>query len=269
MTQTEAQAFETIRTESEDDGALRWIVLNQPKANVLSMAMMLEIGAALEAWKDDPDIKLVAIRGEGRAFSFGASVAEHTRDRAASMLQTFHAFCRQLAAFPTPVAAVVDGPCLGGAFELALCCHLVFATERATFACPEIKLGVFPPVLAAIGHLRLGGALAERLLLTGGNLKAPEAASTGWLAGTLTADEERPLAASLTAWYDANLAGLSAYTLRQAVKVSRRSSGMLEALGASLDRAEAQYLQEVVESFDGNEGIEAFLERRPTQWKNA
>ncbi|MBZ5522125.1 MAG: enoyl-CoA hydratase/isomerase family protein, partial [Acidobacteriia bacterium] len=51
--------------------------------------------------------------------------------------------------YPVPVAALVEGRCLGGAFELALCCHFVFAARSAVFACPEIKLGVFPPVLAA------------------------------------------------------------------------------------------------------------------------
>ncbi len=78
---------------------------------------------------------------------------------------------RELAAYPVPVAALVEGRCLGGAFELALCCHLVFATPIArASAAPRSSSASFPPVLAAIGALRLPGALAERLLLTGEEL---------------------------------------------------------------------------------------------------
>jgi DHA2 family multidrug resistance protein len=67
------------------------------------------------------------------------------------MLAAFHRTIRAVAAFPVPVAALVEGRCLGGAFELALACHYLFAKESAVFACPEVKLGVVPPVLAVLG----------------------------------------------------------------------------------------------------------------------
>ncbi len=258
--------FDTIIGERLEDGAVVRLTLNQPKANILSMAMMADLGTALDLHRDDRELRLVVIRGAGRAFSFGASVAEHQRDQAADMLASFHAFSRKLAAYPVPIMAAVDGPCLGGAFELALLCHVVIATERAVFACPEIKLGVFPPVLAAIGHLRLGGATAERLLLTGANMTAAEGLRIGWLAALI--DGETDLDDAASAWYRDHLSGLSAHALRQTVQVSRRSSGMLAALGEVLDQAEKQYVDEVVSSHDGNEGIEAFLQRRSPEWQH-
>lgn len=263
---SDAHAFDTILGERLEGGAMIRLTLNQPKANILSMAMMADLGKALDIHRDDPELRLVVIRGAGRAFSFGASVAEHTRDKAPAMLAAFHAFSRKVAGYPVPILAAVDGPCLGGAFELALLCHFVIATERSVFACPEIKLGVFPPVLAAIGHLRLGGATAERLLLTGANMSAAEAQRIGWLA-QLT-DTDVNLDDAVQTWYSEHVAGLSAFTMRQAVRVSRRSSGMLAALGATLDEAERQYVEEVVSSHDGNEGIEAFLERRKADWRH-
>ena len=264
---SEQREFDTIIGERLEDGAMIRLTLNQPKANILSMAMMADLSTALDLHRDDPELRLVVIRGAGRAFSFGASVAEHTRDKAPAMLASFHAFSRKVAAYPVPILAAVDGPCLGGAFELALLCHVVIATERSVFACPEIKLGVFPPVLAAIGHLRLGGATAERLLLTGANMGAAEAHRIGWVA-QLT-DAETTLDDAVQTWYREHIAPLSAFAMRQAVKVSRRSSGMLVALGATLEEAERQYVDEVVSSHDGDEGIEAFLARRKPEWRHS
>ena len=95
------------------------------------------------------------------------------------MLAGFHAMIRQIASYPAPIAALVEGSCLGGAFELILACHLVFAAPSAILGCPEVKLGVFPPVLAAIGAQRLGGPLMEKLILTGMTIDAAAAERAG------------------------------------------------------------------------------------------
>ncbi|MFI5370819.1 MAG: enoyl-CoA hydratase/isomerase family protein [Candidatus Eisenbacteria bacterium] len=259
--------FERLRADRLEDGAVLRIVLDHPKGNVLSGAMMREIGAALAAHRDDPHLKLVFIRGAGGHFSFGASIEEHRRDAVAPMLRTFHTFVRELAIYPVPVAALVEGRCLGGAFEMALACHLVFAAADARFGCPEIKLGVFPPVLAAAGPARLGGALAERLVLTGDELDAGALAAAGMVTRVFEpgADPE----SSLLAWYRDTLAPLSAHALRVSVRATRDASSLVAALGAPLDAAERLYLERLPSSHDGNEGIEAFLARRRPVWRDA
>ncbi len=262
MTETTPQVVVT-RLE---DGAVLDLQLARPKANILDAAMMAALSAALTAAEMDANLKLVILRGSGGHFSFGASVEEHTRDRAAGMLAGFHALIRQIGHYPVPVAALIEGQCLGGAFEVVLVCHFLFATPNAALACPEIKLGVLPPVLAAVGAQRLGGIVAERLLLTGGALKAQEGEKLGLL--TLLTGEGTPLE-QLLAWYRGNLQPLSAFALRQGVKAIRKGSGLTAALGAGLDEAERQYLSEIVNSHDGNEGIEAFLARRPPAWSHA
>lgn len=247
-------------------GAVVRILLDRPKGNVLTGAMMRAIGEALASCRDDAALKLVVIRGAGGHFSFGASVEEHQRDQVARMLGAFHGLLRDIAAFPVPVAALVEGRCLGGAFELALCCHFVLAAPDAVFGCPEIKLGVFPPVMAAIGPRRLGGALAERMLLTGESLDAGSAERAGLVTRVVGPGDPE---ADLIAWYREQIAPLSAFALRQAVHASRLGSGLLDALGAPLDLLERQYLDEVAVSHDGNEGIEAFIARRAPAWHNA
>jgi cyclohexa-1,5-dienecarbonyl-CoA hydratase len=138
-----------------EDGTLLRLMLDRPKGNVLTMEMMSALSEALDAYIN-PNLRMVFIRGAGSHFSFGASVEEHVKEKAPAMLAGFHDMIRKVAAYPAPIAALVEGSCLGGAFELILACHMVFAAPNAAFGCPEIKLGVFPPVLAAIGAQRLG-----------------------------------------------------------------------------------------------------------------
>ena len=243
------------------------MTLSQPKGNVLTMEMVGELGAALDAHRDSRGLKLVVLRGVGGHFSFGASVEEHRQEQAPAMLAGFHRFIRQLAAYPVPTAALVEGNCLGGGFEVAICCHFLVATTDARFACPEIKLGVFAPVLAAIGAQRLGGLAAERLLLTGDTLLAEEAERLGLLSALITAEQDP--AEALLAWYRSRLEPLSAFALRQATAAARRASGFLDDLDRALAASEELYLERLLPSHDGNEGIEAFLEKRRPAWTDA
>ena len=259
-------AYKTISAGLIENQTVLWLVMNQPKANVLTGEMLGELGAALRVHRGDTHLRLVVLRGAGGNFSFGASIEEHQRDRVRDMLQTFHIFVRELAAYPVPVAALVEGRCLGGAFEVALCCHFVFATAGARFGCPEIKLGVFAPVLAAAGACRLPGALAERLLLTGDEIDAAAAER----AGLVTAIFDPANAESaLMEWYRSRLAPLSAFALRQATAAFRHNSALLRALHGDLPAVERHYLEEIVASHDGNEGIEAFIARRAPVWEDA
>jgi cyclohexa-1,5-dienecarbonyl-CoA hydratase len=259
-------AYQTITADLIENQTVLRLVLNQPKGNVLTGEMLRELGVVLRTHRGDTHLRLAVIRGAGGNFSFGASIDEHQRDRVRDMLQAFHAFIRELAAYPVPVAALVEGRCLGGAFEVALCCHFVFAASGARFGCPEIKLGVFAPVLAAAGAHRLPGALAERLLLTGDEIDAAAAERAGLVTAIFdTADPEN----ALMEWYRSRLAPLSAFALRQATAAFRHNSGLLHALHADLPAVERRYLEEIVASHDGNEGIEAFIARRPPVWEDA
>ncbi len=273
-------SWQHIHTALDKDAGVLGIELASPKGNVLSMAMMNEIAAALVQHRDVAELKAVLLCAEGRHFSFGASVAEHVRDQAPVMLNTFHDLVREIANYPVPIVSIVQGRCLGGAFEIVLCCHVVLAMRSAVFACPEINLGVFPPVLAAVGHLRLGGALAERLLLTGDELRADAAHQCGFVAqvhsdidSAVTVDSDVSAAPSPRelglAWIAANFGQKSAFSLRQATKAIRYASGLRVQIEGALHAVEKQYIEEVLPSHDGNEGIDAFLHRRKPSWKHA
>jgi len=256
----------SIDAESIEEGRVLRLVLNAPKGNVLTMRMMGELREALATHRDRRTLKMVLVRGAGGTFSLGASVAEHRRDQAPAMLAAFSDLVRDVATYPVPIAALVEGRCLGGAFELVLACHLVFATPSAVMGCPEVKLGVVPPVLSAIGHLRMGGVLSERLLITGTDLDAQTAERLGLLSAVVSeAEAER----QVLRWYRETIAPLSAFTLREATHAARQASGLIEALRGPLQAAERRYLERLLPSHDGNEGIQAFLEKRPPQWSDS
>jgi cyclohexa-1,5-dienecarbonyl-CoA hydratase len=257
---------ERVQCELLEDGALLRVVFERDKGNVLTGALMRQIDGALAEHADAKALRLVTLEGAGKHFSFGASVEEHRKDQAAAMLTTFHALIRRVAKYPVPVAAVVRGRCLGGAFEVALACQLVFAAPDAVFACPEIKLGVVPPVLAALGPLRLGQPTAARLLLSGADFDAKAALACGWLT-ELAAEGTDPFATA-RAWYQKHLAELSAFAIRQGTEALRRGSALTAAVGATLSDIEHLYVDRLLPSFDGNEGIEAFLAKRKPSWRH-
>lgn len=247
-----------------EGGHLLDLQLTAGKGNVLTGAVLESLRALLQQYAGDPHIRAVLLRGSGGHFSFGASVPEHQRDQAEAMLTGFHAALRAVAAHPVPVVALVEGKCLGGAFELALCCHLVLTTPTASFACPEIQLGVLPPVLTVLGGLRLGSAWMERLVLTGGELPLSAALAMGF---ATPVEGEDSVDAGL-AWIRKNLLGLSGHSLRVATAACRAGSGISAAMGAPLDHAQALYVERLLPSHDGNEGIAAFLARRPPVWRD-
>ncbi len=256
-----------VRVDRLADGRVLRLVLDSPKGNILTMRMMGELREALAAHRDDGSLKLVLLRGAGGTFSYGASVPEHRRERASSMLAMFCDLVRDIATHPAPVAALIEGRCMGGAFELALACHFLFATPAAVMGCPEVRLGVVPPVLAVLGPRRMGGALAERLLVTGADLDAEGADRAGLLTDLVPAGMDAESFA--LDWYRRTLAPLSAFTLREATGAAREASGLIAAVGGPLEAAERRYLERMLPSHDGNEGIEAFIEKRAPHWMDA
>jgi cyclohexa-1,5-dienecarbonyl-CoA hydratase len=252
-----------VRAELLEGKTLLRLVLDAPPGNILTGGLMEQLGHELASHVQDPSLHMVVLQGAGGQFSWGASVEEHRKPSAPGMLRSLSRLVRAIGAYPLPVAALVEGRCLGGAFELVLACHLAFTTQDAVLGCPEIKLGVFPPVLAALGPSRLGAALSDRLVLTGDSLSAADARACGLSAATFEGAD--PLA-RFTEWYRKGPARLSAAALRIAAQAVR--IGTAPVFGARLEEMEQLYLDRVLPSHDGNEGIEAFIARRPPVWED-
>ncbi len=243
-----------IKTELRHEDTLLHITLNAPKANVLDHVMLDNIAGAIEEYDAAAAMKAIVFEGEGKHFSFGASVEEHQASHVASMLSQFHALFRQLSDLGVPTMAVVRGQCLGGGLELASYCSWIFAHDDSFFGQPEIKLGVFPPMASILLPWRCGGATAVDLCVSGRSIDAAEAHRIG-----LVNDVSDDPAAACSQFYTENLQPLSSSSLRFAEEAARRS--LNRALAEDLPIIERLYLDELMKTNDANQGIANFLNR--------
>lgn len=177
--------YEVIETTV--NGQVGLIELNRPKVlNALNRQMVSEVLSAMEAYDNDPDVKVIVLAGKGRAFAAGADI-EEMMDADAISMETLNQFTDwdRLAWIKKPVIGAVHGFALGGAFELALCCDMLFAAENAEFGFPEVNLGVMP---GAGGTQRLtklvGKTKAMEWILSGKRISAKEALHYGIINST-------------------------------------------------------------------------------------
>jgi cyclohexa-1,5-dienecarbonyl-CoA hydratase len=252
-----------VESVSERNGSWRRIVMNAPRGNLLSLEMVSALRRAISEVNREHGLKWLTIEGSNGEFSFGAKIQEHRAEEMAEVLPETHALIRQLLAFPSPTAALVDGRCLGGGFELALACDDVIATEAAVFGLPEIRLAAFPPAAAALLPLRVGASRASRAIVTGQFLEAGYWHESGLV--SLVAAQSTLLDAA-GSWFDAHLAPSSAVALAHAA-LAARATLSAQALPA-LDLAESRYLREVLNTADAEEGVRAWMEKRAPHWKD-
>ena len=168
--------YETISVEETHQGEVTEIIMGPPPANVLSAKMMKEIEAQLDIDEKLPAKKLIIFTGQGKHFCFGASVEEHKPEHVNDMLPAFHNLIGRLIDCPIPTLAKVTGMCLGGGFELALACTLIFADETAKFSVPEITRGVFPPPAASLLPFKCADQAASQIILSGEQFPAEKLA---------------------------------------------------------------------------------------------
>ena len=242
-------------------GAWRRIVLGGSRGNLLSMDLIRALGERLHALESERGIKWLTIEGSGGEFSYGARIQEHVPEMMTTVLPETHRLIKQLLAFPAPSAALVEGRCLGGAFELALACDDILATNDATFGLPEIRLGAFPPAAAALLPLRVGASRATRAIVTGQTRDASYWHDAGLLS---MVSPQSSLLDAATAWFDATIAPHSAVALSHAVAAARLT--VRAQAEPALDRAERDYLGGLIKTADAAEGVSAWLEKRSPKW---
>ena len=240
------------------DGRTATITIDRPPLNILDIPTIQRLGEAISELED---AQLVVIRGAGdRAFSAGVAVQDHTPDLVGPMLESLHGAIRKLRDLSAVTVAAVQGHCLGGGMELALACDLVIAQEDARFGQPEIELGCYPPVAAALYPSLIGPGRTLDLLLTGRTLTCEEAERMGLIARRVENLDEG--LAKLTSEILAKSAAVVRLT-KKAVRAGR-DRGFSEAL----TEGERLYLDELCPTADMAEGIAAFLEKRRPVWKH-
>ena len=248
-----------VRSELIEGGAICRLVLNQPKANILDAEMVRALTEAINEYGGSDTLRAFLITAEGPHFSFGASIEEHLPENVADMLSTFHDLFRALIQANRVTVCSVRGQCLGGGLELVLACGIVIAEDGATLASPEIQLGVLAPAATALLPTRV----AEDVLLTGRSLTADDGLRLGIVSLVVP---EGGLDEAVDTFVDTHFVPRSAHSLRLATRAVRGQRQV--EVGERLDEAERLYVEELLPTHDGVEGIRAFMEKRPPQWRN-
>jgi enoyl-CoA hydratase len=251
-------------TAAEPATGVALITLDRPDVlNALSLDLLDELAAILDRLDADPGCRAIVLTGSGtRAFAAGADIRELARQTTVGLLaENRFAVWDRIAAVRTPLIAAVRGFALGGGCELAMSCDIIVAAEDATFGQPEINLGVMP---GAGGTQRLtraiGKARAMDLILTGRTVGAVEAERIGLVSRVVapdsTLDEAIELAKRIAA--QAPVAVLAA---KEAIKQADELP-----LSAGLQHERRAFFL-LFASDDQGEGMAAFVEKRPPQWK--
>jgi cyclohexa-1,5-dienecarbonyl-CoA hydratase len=254
-------ATSAIRVAVSFDRALARITLTHPPLNVFDFQQMDELKDALKQIEQRREIIAVVLTGGERTFSAGVDVAVHSPENIPVMLQKFHGLILALTKLPKITIAEVRGACLGGGAELAMVCDMCFTSDKAKWGFPEITLGCYPPVAcAALGAL-VGEKRAADLIFTGRVFSGAEAAQWG-LANSAHADSD--LQAAIQTTLD-HLYKLSPAALAHAKKAFYAWDSIH--LDKGLARAEKIYVEELMQTEDAKEGIQAWLEKRKPEWK--
>jgi methylglutaconyl-CoA hydratase len=239
----------------ERDGAVLRVTMARPdRRNAFDTALIDELA---RAFADVGDVRAVVLAGEGKSFSAGAdvewmrsSVDLSYEENVADALR-LRAMLDAIDGCPAPVVARVQGHALGGGCGLVACCDIVVAEPGAQFAFSEVKLGIVPAVISPFALAKIGPGAARRFFVTGERFTADVALRIGLVhevAGDIGAAVERLVAELLTAGPDA------ARAAKQLARAPLAADETAERIAAQRTSAE------------GQEGLRAFLEKRPPRW---
>jgi enoyl-CoA hydratase len=172
--------FETIRADIGPDRVATLELFRPDKRNAISIAMRRELSACLTNWADDDSVGVVVLTGNGAVFSAGFDLDEFKQPQVFDALfESSARYHRDVWRFPKPTIAAVNGPAMGGGFDLATLCDLRVGCGRASFGHPEIKFGA-PPLYTPLRWI-VGEGIARELCLTGRRIDATEAHRIGLL----------------------------------------------------------------------------------------
>ncbi|MFL9880703.1 enoyl-CoA hydratase [Herbaspirillum rhizosphaerae] len=256
-------SYENILTETQ--GKVGVIRLNRPKAlNALNDQLMTELGEALLAFDADEALGCIVITGSEKAFAAGADI---TVMAGYNYMDVFKGeFITRnwetIRRVRKPVIAAVAGYALGGGCELAMMCDFIIAADTAKFGQPEVKLGIVP---GAGGTQRLPRAVSKAkamdLCLTGRMMDAQEAERAGLVSRVVAADKlmDEALAAAIT------IADMSQPVVAMIKDSVNRAYESTLSEGIKYERA---MFYSCFATEDQTEGMKAFMEKRPPNFKN-
>ena len=248
------------------DNAIATLTLNHPPVNALTPELLAELESSFDSLAKNSSIKVVILTGTGRFFIAGADIQViagiPSSREAREMALRGQAIFTKIEDFEKPVIAALNGVCIGGGLELAMCCHIRIAAEGARLGQPEVNLGIMPGFGGTQRLSRLvGRSKALELILTGDLLSASEAKALGLISQVSPPEELLRVAQGLAR----KIASKGQLAVRAALRAVTQGTELTLQEGL---RQEAQLFADLCDSDDKREGVQAFLEKRQPQFKD-
>lgn len=260
----EYKEYNNILFEAKE--GIGYVTMNRPKAlNALNTEVVAELDDLLDLIEKDDDVKVVIITGAGRAFIGGADIAymgalEGIKGR--EFVMQGQAVMDKIENLSKPVIAAINGFSLGGGNELAMSCDIRIASEAAKFGQPEVNLGIIPGYGGTQRLPRLvGKGIAKKLILTAAIIDAQEAFKIGLVDEVVAPDELMTKAEEMAKTI------MTKAPIAVKMAIAAINNGMNTDLRTGV-QYEAEAFGTAFNTEDRIEGMAAFLEKRPAEFKN-
>ena len=239
-----------------------WVTLDRPPLNLIVPDLIVELHAAFDALAHDPSVRVAVVTGAGRAFSAGMQVQvlrDLTPVTAKSLITSLHEAIHAVHDAPVPTLAMVNGPCLGAGFELAMACDLRVAAAGAQLGLPEVKVGAPSVIEAALLPALVGPGRAAEMLLTGESVAAEQALEWGLVNRVAPPDKLEVVTAELVEKILA--CAPPAIRLQKELMVRWRNTDLASAVRLGINAFAQNYTTD-----EAREAALAFLEKRPPRF---
>jgi enoyl-CoA hydratase len=247
----------------EKKAGCAWVTLDRPPLNLIVPELIAELRAAFETLARDEGVRAAVVTGAGRAFTAGMQV-QVLRDlgpaTAKALIASLHEAIHAVHDAPFPTVAMVNGPCLGAGFELAMACDLRVAAAGSQLGLPEVKVGAPSVIEAALLPALVGPGRAAEMLLTGDSVSAEQALAWGLVNRVAPAAELESVTAVLVGKILA--CAPTAIRLQKELIVRWRNTDLASAIRLGINAFAQNYA-----SGEGREAALAFLEKREAKFE--
>jgi methylglutaconyl-CoA hydratase len=253
--------------QTSDSGGVRTITIDRPDVhNAFNEVVIEELGAAMVAAGADASVRVVVLASAGPSFSAGADIhwmkrmVDYSREENLADSRAMAGMLRAIRECRRPVIARVQGACYGGGVGLVAACDLSVAVASAQFALTEVKLGILPAVISPYVVERIGPGHMRRFALTAERFDAAEARRIGLVSEVV--DDEAGL--------DEKIAFFAKLLKKNGPEALTHCKALLRDIQAAdwdvLTMTTTERIAERRVSAEGQDGLKAFLEKRPAAW---
>lgn len=260
---------EQLMVETDERGVAT-VTLNRPEVhNAFDDTLISDLTSAFQNLDRDPDIRVLILTGAGKSFSSGAdmnwmrAMASYEAEQNIEDALRLAELLAVLNTLHTPSIAMVNGAAFGGGVGLVACCDIAVASDAARFSLSEVRLGLVPAVISPYVISAIGERQARRYFLTGEVMDAKTAQRCALVHEVCAADALKIRVAEIT---DALLSGGPA-ALRECKALIANISHKGVTASQALKHRTAELIAQLRVSDEGQEGLSAFLDKRPPAWR--